>query len=62
MEHYLLRPKTDSSHPGSINPPWTAVDARWTKLPLAELTNAITEHEIIGTKRVDILASTVAGF
>jgi len=56
MEHYLLRPETDSSHPGSINPSWNAVDARWTKLSLAELTNAIAEHGIIGTKRVYIFS------
>jgi len=63
MEHNLLRPETDCSHLRSIDTPWTAADARWTKLPLAELTNAIAEHRIIGTKRVEIfLASAVAGF
>ena len=63
MEHNLLRPETDCSHLGSFDPPRTAADARWTKLPFAELTNAITEHRIIGTMRVEIfLASAVAGF
>ena len=52
MEHHLLRPETDSSHLGSLDPPWTATDARWTELPLAELTNAIAEQRIIGMERV----------